>query len=423
MEMKASRKSRKGLPEVWPHEVVVGRTRVKVYRRTRSDGTLGFEVANYASGKRRLESFPSAESALDRADTLARQLSEREVLAAEMTNEQAAEYAASLQNLAPYGVSLIAATGTLAECLKLVGDLSTLQNAAKSYVVRNKQLQRKRVEDAVAELLALKEARQASTRYLQDLKSRLNRFAADFQKDASDVTTAEVQTWLDSHKLSAQTYQNNRRVVHLLFEHCAARGYAVDNPVAQTETLEVKAGDTEVFTPADIQKLLAAASEEFLPCLAIGAFAGLRSAEIERLEWSDIQFSSGSIVVGASKAKTASRRVVPLSPNLAAWLAPYIGRQGHIWQGTHEGYYKAQLATAELASVKWKDNALRHSYASYRFALTNDAGRVAGELGNTAPVVHRHYRELVKTADAERWFAIKPQAPSNVVPLVPAALQ
>lgn len=407
METKASRKGRKALPEVWPHEVVVGRTRVKVYRRTRSDGTFGFEVANYASGKRRLESFPSAESALDRADKLARQLSEREVLAAEMTNEQAAEYAAALQNLAPYGVSLISATGTLAECLKLVGDLSTLQSAAKSYLSRNKQIQRKRVSDAVVELLELKEARKSSKRYLQDLKSRLNRFAQDFQKDACDVTTAEIQSWLDSHKLSAQSYQNNRRVVHLLFEHCVARGYAVDNPVAQTETLEVRGGDTEVFTPAQIEKLLAAASEEFLPCLAIGAFAGLRSAEIERLEWSDIQFSSGSIVVGASKAKTASRRVVPLSTNLAAWLAPYVGRQGQIWQGTHEGYYKAQLATAEAAGVEWKGNALRHSYASYRFALTNDAGRVAGELGNSATVVHRHYRELVSVKEAERWFEIR----------------
>ena len=36
-------------------------------------------------------------------------------------------------------------------------------------------------------------------------------------------------------------------------------------------------------------------------------------------------------------------------------------------------------------SVKWKSNALRHSYASYRFALTGDAGRVAGELGTAPP--------------------------------------
>jgi hypothetical protein len=60
---------------------------------------------------------------------------------------------------------------------------------------------------------------------------------------------------------------------------------------------------------------------------------------------------------------------------------------------------------------------LRHSYASYRFAQIGDAGRVAGELGNSAVVVHKHYRELVKPADAERWFAVKPESPSNVLTL------
>ena len=70
--------------------------------------------------------------------------------------------------------------------------------------------------------------------------------------------------------------------------------------------------------------------------------------------------------------------------------------------------------------MKWKTNALCHSYASYRFALTTDAGRVAGEFGNSAAVVHKHYRELVKPAEAERWFNVRPEAPANVVTLTAA---
>ncbi len=57
----------------------------------------------------------------------------------------------------------------------------------------------------------------------------------------------------------------------------------------------------------------------------------------------------------------------------------------------------------------------------YRFAQTGDAGRVAGECGNSAAVIHRHYRELVKPADAQRWFAVKPaDSPANVVTLAAA---
>ena len=198
-----------------------------------------------------------------------------------------------------------------------------------------------------------------------------------------------------------------------------ARGYASDNPVVVVESIEVRGGDVSIFTPTEITRLLAAASPEFLPCLASGAFAGLRSAEIERLEWSDIDLAGRHIVIGASKAKTASRRVVPICDALADWLAPYVGSAGFVWKGTHEGFYEAQQATAAAAkpAVKWKTNALRHSYASYRFAQTGDAGRVAGELGNSAAVVHRHYRELVKPADAQRWFAVKPEGPAIVTRL------
>jgi integrase len=182
--------------------------------------------------------------------------------------------------------------------------------------------------------------------------------------------------------------------------------------------------------------LLAAADSDFLPCLAIGAFAGLRSAEIERLEWSDIHIAEKFIVVGASRAKTASRRIVPIHENLAAWLAPYAGKQGNVWAGGHEEFYEAQQDTAAATAIeadeqagvkaqkaiKWKANGLRHSYASYRFAQIGDAGRVAGELGNSAAVVHRHYRELVRPADAETWFSIKPKTPANVTAMPAVAL-
>ena len=68
-----------------------------------------------------------------------------------------------------------------------------------------------------------------------------------------------------------------------------------------------------------------------------------------------------------------------------------------------------------MKPVKWQRNGLRHSYASYRFAQIGDAGRVAGELGNSAAVVHKHYRELVRPDAAAAWFAVTPEAPANVV--------
>ncbi|MSU62304.1 MAG: hypothetical protein EXS31_07895 [Pedosphaera sp.] len=402
----------------WPRKIRLGRVTVSIYRRNTPTGTPGFLVANYAAGKRRFDSYPTETAAMEAANLLARRMSERDVLAASMTNDDAAAYSAAIQSLKPHGVSLTTAADTLAKCLESVRDLPNLLAAVKFYVARHKSVTRKRVSEVVAELLAVKEGRQSSPRYQQDLRIRLGRFADAFCKDCCDVTTPEIQSWLDSLKLSTQSYMNYRRVVNLLFEFAVARGYAADNPSATTEAIKVTGGGMEIYTPGEIRKLLAAAPPEFLPCLAIGAFAGLRSAELERLDWIDIHLAERFIVIGAKQAKTASRRVVPISDSLAAWLASYSQCTGLVWKGAHDEFYEAQQATAAAAGVKWKQNALRHSYASYRFALTNDAGRVAGECGNSAAVVHKHYRELVKLTDAEKWFAVMPEkAATNVVTL------
>ncbi len=200
------------------------------------------------------------------------------------------------------------------------------------------------------------------------------------------------------------------------------------------EKVKVKGGAIHIFTPDQIARLLHAAQDrfvDFLPCLALGAFAGLRSAEISRLEWSDIDLAGRLITVGADRAKTATRRVMPIHENLGDWLAPYSERQGKIWNGDLNQFHKTQAAVAAAPTVegdakkniparkpvKWKVNALRHSYASYRYAQISDAGRLSGELGNSAAVIHRHYRELVKPAEAQRWFEVKPESPSNVLSL------
>lgn len=379
-------------------------------------------MANYSSGKRRFDSYPTEAEAMEAAQRLVRQLSEGQVMAASMTNEDAAEYAAARQKLEPFKIGLLSATDTLATCLGIVPDVAALVAAANFYAARNKQVTRKPVAAVVDELIAIKAARKSSASYLQDLTSRLGKFADDFKKDACDVTTAQVQAWLDSLKCAAQTAKNYRTVLNLIFEFSVARGYAADNPIKGVETVKVRGGEVEIYTPEEIRRLLAAASPEFLPCLAIGAFAGLRSAEIERLSWEDVHLAERHIVIGKDQAKTASRRVVPICDALAAWLAPYASHTGLVWQGASKAFYNAQQESAEAAALKWKQNALRHSYASYRFALIADVGRVASELGNSASIIHKHYRELVKPADAQRWFAVTPETAENILPMKSAAV-
>jgi integrase len=59
--------------------------------------------------------------------------------------------------------------------------------------------------------------------------------------------------------------------------------------------------------------------------------------------------------------------------------------------------------------AEWPHNALRHSFASYRLAATQDAPRTALELGHASPqLVFQHYREVVAPEDAARYWQVCP---------------
>jgi hypothetical protein len=60
--------------------------------------------------------------------------------------------------------------------------------------------------------------------------------------------------------------------------------------------------------------------------------------------------------------------------------------------------------------VKWKHNALRHSFISYRVAKIKNVNEVSMEAGNSPQMIFQHYRELVTPQDARAWFAITPES-------------
>src|SRR5262249_49573261 len=150
----------------------------------------------------------------------------------------------------------------------------------------------------VAELIAAKQARGKSARYVGDLRARLARFAESFAVDISTITTGDVQRWLDALNLGPQSAKNFRTVLFTLFSFAEARGYIFKggNPVADTEHISTNGGGAiEIYAPKEMTALLAHAPKAFLPVLALGAFAGLRTAEIQRLDWRHVDLAGGFI--------------------------------------------------------------------------------------------------------------------------------
>jgi len=306
---------------------------------------------------------------------------------------------------------------------------ATIREAVKFYIPHLVAMRRTcTAKQLVDELLKVKEADGASKRYLSDLRSRLNQFSEIFDgKAIAEFTPTEIDEWLRSlsdketgKRLSPITRNNFRRVLIVAFNFARDRGYRLDNPAAKTAKAKVIETPIGILTVDETIRLLGDAPVAVVPFVAIGAFAGLRRAELEQLDWKELDLQVGLIEVIASKAKSARRRFVRIQPNLAKWLQPYARLSGNV---APPKYRELLDSAREAAKIEeWPHNALRHSFASYHLARFNDAAALALELGHTsAHLVFQHYRQLVKPKEAERYWKIVPACPQkNVIPFAAA---
>jgi integrase len=410
----------KGSKSSQPERVKVGDVTVKIYQRTRNTAIGGtrtiWEVANYVNGKRRLTSFSEHAKARTEAERIAGLLSSGQAIAADLRAAEAAEYGNAVAILRNAGLttSLQTVADRYVRMVEIYGSEDVVRGIEIAKQHKPENLTPKSIQEIANELVTLKENREASDRYVGDLRARLNTIAKQFPVTADMVTTQDLQSWFDGLDAAPRTVRNFRNTASTLFKFAEARGYIAKgaNPVTGTEKIKTKNGDKiEIYTPEEIEKLLENAPADFCPIIAIQAFAGLRSAEALRLHWEDVKHSRGHIEISAAKAKTASRRLVPILPNLAAWLKGTEKKKGLIFTPNNlTAFNKKQNETSEAAKVKWKANALRHSFISYRVAEIQDVGKVALEAGNSPAVIFGHYRELVTPDDAKKWFSIQPKA-------------
>lgn len=298
---------------------------------------------------------------------------------------------------------------------ELAGFGKTVQDAISFYLAHLRQTaQSVPIAAAIGELVELRRTAGNSARYCHDLELRLGRFnLAHPGRTIASFTAKELDAWLSGLKVAAGTRNTFRRDLRTLFSFCEKRGYCAANEARKTARAKDVDKPAEILSVTQCASLLGACEDDTLPVVAIGLFAGLRAAEIEKLDWSEIDFESGHIEVKAAKSKTARRRLVPISENLAAWIRPVAATAGPVAPIGLRKRFDAVKARAGLTD--WPQNAMRHSFGSYRLAQCHDAARVSLEMGNSPQMVFAHYRELVKAKDAALYWTLFPSRRGNKI--------
>ena len=402
----------------FPIVVKRGSSVVKIYRDLKPTGTY-YRVAYHIGGKRHRLHFNDLEKAIAEGEAKAAQLSRGDVDAMQLSGKDRLVYGRAVEAVKKHGVPLDAAALEYSEARTILDGVG-LVDAARFYARHHgRDIKRKAVADAVREMIEAKKIGGVSDVYLNDLRYSLGVFADCFQCDLVSLTPNDVRGFFDSIKLGARSFNNFLRTLKTFCRFAQERGWLSKEAdlLGSVKRRKDKSEPVEILTPQEMAALLSHSTPEIAPCLALAAFAGLRSEEILRLEWADVTRRPGFIEVAAHKAKTAARRLVPVTENLAHWLTPSRPGDGLVWPDTKAMFFKIRLSVAAQAGITWKPNILRHSFISYRLAEIQDVNRVALEAGNSPQMIFRHYRELATPEQAATWFAIAPQTALNVVPI------
>jgi len=332
----------------------------------------------------------------------------------------------AMEVLGPLGVSLTKAAEDYADVLRLLAGRATPMEVARDWLNRNAvELPKVTVPDAVVLMKNQAETDGKSDHRRKQLAAALDAFALAFNQEVSTITPKLIADYLTALPFRERTKRNHRDTIGYFNRWLILRGYLAKG----TDWLEGvqnytarKLGEISTYSAEEMRRLIAAADKRILPLIVIGGFAGLRHAEIARLDWRDIDLEENFIEVKASNAKTDTRRIIPIKPNLKKFLEKIVKDSGPVITvaNTTKQLLKAAGDTGdeekELEAMGWKHNALRHTYISARVAESGDVPRVADEAGNSPQVIRTNYLKRMRPAAAAEWFAIAPPAKVGEAP-------
>jgi integrase len=375
-----------------------------------------FTLVYTQAGQRKRKVVANRAKAEETAKAIAKQLSEGTAHVVTLTPEEIADYTAALKILRKYpSTPLASVCQQYAEAMdRLETHGSTIMDAVLTHLAQKKKTAPSEIKVSLLldEYMAAKEQEHLSTYYLKDLRRKLSRFASSFLCSISSINSREVKTWI-SKQGNGRNAQNLHTSVSSFLSYAREMGHLPSNEKHAGEMIKkvkVKPSSIGIYSPDDLVKILAHTPEPLIPSIAIAAFAGLRSAELFRLDWSEIKMDQGHIEVTAEKAKTASRRLVPILPCLSQWLSTRKKTTGRVTPelSNLDNLTRKYSAICGKAGVVSHRNGFRHSFASYRMAAEKSAAQVALEMGNSPAKLFSNYRELVTETNAKAWFNVTP---------------
>lgn len=224
----------------------------------------------------------------------------------------------------------------------------------------------------------------------------LARFARWFGGSLLSVTLGDLVAFMASSPGTAQTQGTKRASLRTFYAWCAEEGYLDASPARRLPSVRIPPAVPRPVTEDALREAMERANDRVRLMIALGAYAGLRRAEIAGLHRSMI--TDTALVITGKGGRT---RLVPLHPTLRALLDAWP-EQGWIFPSrkhTSPHVSPCQVGTLLKAAIPgYTAHKLRHRFATKAYAGTRDLFAVQQLLGHSNPETTARYVQMPQDA-------------------------
>lgn len=200
-----------------------------------------------------------------------------------------------------------------------------------------------------------------------------------------------------------------RQILHGLFNHAVQQGWCTENPVSRLTKPVLTEAEIHPLSPDELRRLLRTARRpshrSCMPALGMMLWGGVRPTEVTRLRWEDVDWEEAVLTLRPLHSKTGGSRHVTLHPVLQTWLRDYgIQPCGPICPPCWLRRWRRLRAEAGL--LPWRQDVLRHTFASYHAKHFHNFALLQMEMGHhSATLLRTRYLSMQGvTAEAARRF-------------------
>lgn len=363
---------------------------VRVYL-TRNGAYTSYKIVWQEGALRRKESRPDEVSAINRANEILDDLAKGVPARKDATGDQWAYYR---------------------RCEEMLGDVPLIR--AVEYFLehgsKKASLPPISVRAMCDRFIAAKKGANRSARYIEAAGYHLDAVVLVLHKPLALVRVEDLDAYLSTIK-DLRTRYNHRATLVTAWRWARSKGWLprdLATAAELTDCPEYVHKDPGIISPDNLQAVLDLAAttpsgRKLIPYLVIGAFAGVRSAEMCRMTWEEnIDLDKGTIILGSNITKMRRRRVIYMEPVLIVWLKAFTST------GPVVKTADPHRRLASLKKTSWPHNALRHSAVSYLMALHRNAALVADQCGHTEAELQASYKAITTSEQSLKWFNLKP---------------